>query len=65
MSDVPNNDPQDSAEALDEEVVAAGQAYPPDRPLGAEENPAVPESFAERDQRHEPLDEMGEEISDP
>ncbi len=63
MSDA--HDPQDGAEALDEEVVAAGQAYPPDRPLGVEENPAVPESYAERDERYEPIDALREETFDP
>lgn len=56
-------DPQDGAEALDEDVVEPLGEYPPDAPLGVEER-QVPESFAERDQRYEPLDEERIETTD-
>ncbi len=53
------SDPQDRAEALDQDQVGAGH-FPPDEPLGADEDEVTPrgertnESFAERDERHEP-----------
>lgn len=50
------SDPQDGAEAVDEDVVEPLDEYPPDSPLGVEE-PQEPESFAERDERYAPPDQ--------
>ncbi len=63
MSDAAQSDPQDTAEAFDEDAIGSLGEFPPDVPLGVEDTD-VPESLAERDRRLQPPDELREEVVD-
>lgn len=63
MSDAAQSDPQDTAEAFDDDAIGSLGEFPPDVPLGVEDTD-VPESFAERDRRIQPPDELREEVVD-